>query len=120
MKLNKYFDSREFICPCGCREAAMSSKLIDMLTNARIRAGIPFAITSGYRCPKRNEKVGGVANSSHVLGDAVDIACTSGPDRLKIVSALMKAGFVRIGIASNFIHADVDGSKPASIWHYAK
>lgn len=30
-------------------------------------------ISSGYRSPKTNEKVGGVPNSQHVLGQAADI-----------------------------------------------
>jgi len=31
-------------------------------------------ITSGYRCPELNKKVGGVANSQHIVGEAADIA----------------------------------------------
>lgn len=33
----------------------------------------PIRVTSGYRCPLLNEKVGGVANSQHMLGEAADI-----------------------------------------------
>ncbi len=32
-----------------------------------------FAISSWYRCPKLNSAVGGVANSEHTLGSAVDL-----------------------------------------------
>lgn len=32
----------------------------------------PMVITSGYRCPQVNKLVGGVANSQHTKGQAVD------------------------------------------------
>lgn len=33
----------------------------------------PVVITSGYRCPELNKKVGGKANSQHLTGQAADI-----------------------------------------------
>ncbi|MBQ8225577.1 MAG: peptidase M15 [Bacteroides sp.] len=36
-------------------------------------AGRPIIITSGYRCPALNIKVGGVYASQHTLGEAADI-----------------------------------------------
>lgn len=36
-------------------------------------AGQPIIITSGYRCPALNIKVGGVYASQHTLGEAADI-----------------------------------------------
>ena len=35
--------------------------------------GAPIIVTSGYRCPALNTAVGGVANSHHIVGCAVDI-----------------------------------------------
>ena len=35
--------------------------------------GKPIVITSGYRCEKLNKAVGGVSNSQHCKGQAVDI-----------------------------------------------
>lgn len=40
-------------------------------------------ITSGIRCPKVNEEVGGIKTSYHLHGLALDIASTAGPDVLK-------------------------------------
>lgn len=37
----------------------------------------PIKIGSGYRCPRLNATVGGVGNSQHMLGQAVDI-CIDG------------------------------------------
>lgn len=39
--------------------------------------GSPISITSGYRCSKLNEAVGGVKNSWHTKGNAADIHITN-------------------------------------------
>lgn len=38
----------------------------------RDKLGKPMIITSGYRCQALNKKVGGVSNSQHTKGQAVD------------------------------------------------
>lgn len=43
---------------------------------------------------------------AHTLGRAVDIRCNTDGNRFRIIQALMKAGFRRIGIAKTYIHAD--------------
>jgi uncharacterized protein YcbK (DUF882 family) len=35
--------------------------------------GKPMIVTSGYRCPTHNERVGGVSGSLHTLGRATDV-----------------------------------------------
>jgi len=35
--------------------------------------GRPVIVSSGYRCKKLNDKVGGVKNSAHLTGCAADI-----------------------------------------------
>lgn len=60
-------------------------KLSEVLTNidhvarfleyARQMLKKPIVITSGYRCPELNKLVGGVFNSAHMDGLAVDISC---------------------------------------------
>lgn len=116
----KYFEQPEFYCKCNkCAGGGVSSELISMLDKARGIAGVPFRVTSGYRCEDHNRRVGGVGTSSHTLGLAVDIACGRSDSRWKIVDALIEAGFSRIGIASGFIHVDVDPKKPAEVmWVY--
>lgn len=115
----KYFDHTEFDCPTKKGTGKLMEKnFLDMIDNAREIAGIPFYINSGYRTPEHNRAIGGSENSSHMKFCASDIHCGNGSDRLKIVHALIKAGFRRIGIANTFIHADTDNSKPHSIWLY--
>jgi uncharacterized protein YcbK (DUF882 family) len=115
----KYFTLNEFDCPSHQGSGVnMDGDFIAKLEQAREIAGIPFKINSGYRTKERNEQVGGVSNSSHLIGVAADIAVGSGHDRYVILSALIKAGFRRIGVAKTFIHCDTDDSKPNSVWTY--
>ena len=48
-------------------------RLTKWLEVLRMRAGTPIRINSGYRSPQLNKKIGGVANSNHLTGCAVDI-----------------------------------------------
>tara|TARA_R110000796_G_C14237738_1_gene396851 strand:- start:112 stop:423 length:312 start_codon:yes stop_codon:yes gene_type:complete len=96
----------------------MDKQFLTKLESAREIAGIPFKITSGYRTADHNTKVGGVPNSSHLIGVAADIAVQSGNERYIILNALIKAGFKRIGVAKGFIHCDTDESKSNSVWTY--
>jgi len=112
-----WFQPREFACNC-CGVVKIDKTFLMKLDEARTIAGVPFIITSGYRCPKHNAEVGGVKNSAHMAGLAADIACPDSTTRLHILRGLIKAGFRRIGIGENFIHADIDKSKPNRIWHY--
>lgn len=113
-----YFNDNEFTCPC-CGENETDVELIHMLNNARERAGVPFRITSGYRCESKNKKVGGVDDSAHVRGLAADIYTADSRERFIIIRALLDAGFERVGVSENFIHADIDTSKKQGIiWVY--
>lgn len=98
----------------------MQPSFLRMLNHARQIAGIPFKINSGFRSEEHNEKVGGSENSSHLRGYAADIHAISSTYRYEILSALLQAGFTRIGIANTFIHVDNDPIKTQKvIWTYA-
>lgn len=47
-------------------------QLATLLEKVRAAVGVPLVITSGYRSASENEAVGGVSNSQHMLGAAVD------------------------------------------------
>ena len=114
-----YFDIQEFDDPTLPNSGVnMDTTFLQMLDDARRTAGIPFTINSGYRSAQRNKLVGGVPNSSHLLGKAADIKVGSGSERYIILNALIKAGFRRLGVAKTFIHCDNDESKPNSVWTY--
>lgn len=120
----KYFKEEEFHCKCGkCagkeEDQKVSDRLISLLDSARYFADIPFVINSGYRCPDHNKAVGGVPSSAHTKGEACDIKATSSKNMYIILAACLAVGFKRIGIAKNFIHVDVDTTKPQSVvWTY--
>lgn len=124
MVLN-YFNFHEFDSPDEIgsgmpidKGGKMNKEFLFKLDEARMLAGTPFKITSGYRTERHNKKVGGVKGSSHTKGCAVDIAVNSGLQRSAIVCALAKVGFTRIGIAKTFVHVDLDKEKQNSIWLY--
>jgi hypothetical protein len=50
-------------------------------------------VTSTYRSPERNRRVGGVANSYHLSGRAIDIARRAGVRHSEIEAAYRSAGY---------------------------
>lgn len=48
-------------------------RLINVLNKLRESWGKPIYVTSGYRCPELNKKVGGANTSAHLTGNAVDL-----------------------------------------------
>lgn len=52
--------------------------------------GKPIVITSGFRCPELNKRIGGIANSWHTQGNAADIHVASLAEATKIFSNLQK------------------------------
>lgn len=119
----RHFRVSEFACKCGqCGPKGgadrMSSELLERLEEARELAGIPFVISSGFRCPAHNKAVGGVPDSAHARGHAVDIRCVDSHSRFVIVQALLDAGFRRIELAPTWIHVDCDPDKPQDVAFY--
>ena len=97
----------------------MDVDFVNRLEAARVIAGTAFKITSGYRCPINNRRVGGVSTSAHLVGKAADISANGSVERFAIIRALIAAGFVRIGVSKSYIHADTDETKPAGVlWDY--
>lgn len=112
VKQYKYFSATEV--------AGLPHEFVLKLDKARGYAGIPFAFNSTVRTVAQNKAVGGVANSSHIAGLAVDIRCRNSSERKKIMDALNKAGIgSRIGIGNSFVHVDVDLTKTQEVyWLY--
>ena len=47
--------------------------LAEMLERIRSAVNVPITVTSGYRCQRLNQAVGGVTSSDHTQGHAADI-----------------------------------------------
>jgi len=53
-----------------------------VLEPLRLEINKPIVLSSGYRCPELNKAIGGVENSQHMLGQAVDFT-TNDMDELQ-------------------------------------
>ena len=114
----KHFKREEFCCKCGCGLCNPHPQLVRALDLARNKAMVPFKISSGCRCEKHNEAVGGTKSSSHITGYAVDLSYESGRIGIALLKALTPF-FDRIGIGNGFIHIDIDPNKPSpTLWTY--
>lgn len=108
VKKYKYFSPKEIV--------GLKPELVEMLDKARGLAGIPFVINSGYRTKEHNSEIGGVENSSHLSGLAVDLRARNSVEHFKITKALMDVGFTRISRKyPNHIHVDCDKTKPQGV-----
>tara|TARA_R110000737_G_scaffold52175_1_gene73601 strand:+ start:39 stop:362 length:324 start_codon:yes stop_codon:yes gene_type:complete len=99
-------------------EKGMDVNFLAKLDEAREYAGIPFIINSAYRSPTHPESIKN-PTSSHIKGLAVDIRAIDSSTRGAVLEALRSVGFNRIGIASTFIHVDLDVEKSQNVtWTY--
>lgn len=100
MNLTKHFTLEEFLYSDtakknGIRNVPNEAEIDWMLYGAihvleylRAKLNRAVVITSGFRNHELNKLVGGVPNSQHCLGQAVDIRAT--PDEQKIISDILR------------------------------
>lgn len=74
----RYFRREEFRCKCGGRycdgyPAEMQRAVVEIADAARAHFGRPGHVVSGLRCQRWNEHEGGVSNSQHMYGEAIDL-----------------------------------------------
>lgn len=121
----KHFLLSEFACrgtDCCGGANLIDEHLVDMLDALREECGFPFPVTSGYRCPKHNQRVSSTGlDGPHTTGKAADI----GVDRTKAVHVLqvaLRMGFKGIGVnqkgSGRFVHLDVVERPDRTIWTY--
>ena len=67
-------------------------------------------ITSAYRTPAYNKRVGGAKRSQHVQGRAIDVGL-SGERAYALIDAASKNGFVGFGFYNSFIHIDTGSGR---------
>lgn len=67
----------------------LCSLVINLLDPIRERFATPMIITSGYRCERVNKLVGGVDNSQHMKGEAVDF-CFAGFSKKEMTAAFFE------------------------------
>lgn len=87
--MNNYFELNEFLYS----DTALKNKIpnlpsfqivenikmmIPLLNGLREIWGSSIIVSSGYRCPELNKKVGGSSTSAHLMGFAVDLVPSNG------------------------------------------
>lgn len=107
-----YFDKAEFKCKCGkCGgfPEDPKEKLIRAADKTRNHFNNPITVSSGVRCATHNAKVGGVPNSRHLSGKAMDF-CVSGMSAELVLSYVQKLPEIRYAYAidSSFVHMDIE------------
>ena len=80
--------------PNGVQRAALTALVTNNLDPLREAYGKPIVVTSGFRCPRLNRAVGGVAKSQHMKGEAADIRTLSDrpSDNKKLFDLIIKLG----------------------------
>lgn len=108
----KYFDRSEFACKCGkyCNgfPYEMNMKLVKVADRVRSHFGAPIIVSSGVRCKTHNANVGGVSNSRHLYGNAMDF-CVSGRSASSVLAYVQAQPEINYSYAidSNYVHMDV-------------
>jgi len=111
IRLNQYFNLKEFECPC-CHRVMLSEILLEKLFRLRFKLGKPVLINSGFRCEAYNYKVKGSKGSYHMLGLAADI-CVPETILSDLYQVVLQLNFTGIGFyeKKNFLHLDVRPGK---------
>lgn len=120
MKLSEHFDLAEF----ACRDGSVTPddvvvRLVGLalqLEQLRSYLARPIVITSGYRSPAYNARVGGAPRSQHVLGNAADIRVhgVEPEDVAEAIESLIRAGRMTeggVGLYRSWVHYDTRGKR---------
>jgi zinc D-Ala-D-Ala carboxypeptidase len=102
MKITEHFTLEEFTRSTTANRLKIDNSVpADLMPNIQLTAiklelvrkvlGKPIIITSGYRCPALNARVGGAATSAHTKGLAVDFKSSFGTPK-EICQRLLDAG----------------------------
>ena len=120
-KLSENFNSLEFDCHGSgcCSETIINPKLVEYVQKIRDHFGKSITVTSGYRCPVHNKRIGGATGSRHSKGDAADIVVAGVAPR-EVAKYAESIGIKGIGLYEtnadgHFTHVDTRDVK--SFWY---
>jgi uncharacterized protein YcbK (DUF882 family) len=113
----KYFKPEEFTMAGKVVFDQMDAGFLAKLDACREAAGVGFTITSSYRSPEHNRRVGGSPRSMHLKGRAVDIRVSDGAMRWAVIKAAIGLGLT-VGVMRDALHLD-DREGPI-VFHYYK
>lgn len=109
----KYFDKEEFKCKCKGKYCTGYPKepqrlLVEACDDVREYFNAPMTVSSGLRCTIHNANEGGVSNSRHLTGRAVDF-CIRGKTANQILAYVRTLPNIRYcyAINSSYVHMDI-------------
>lgn len=109
----KHFKRKEFKCKCGniyCNgyPAEPQEKLVKVADRVREHFNASATVSSGLRCKQHNANVGGVSNSRHLSGKAMDF-CIAGKTAAQVLAYVQKQPEIRYSYAidNRFVHMDI-------------
>lgn len=108
-----WFERGEFGCKCGgwCDgfPAEPAEKLVRTADRIRSFFGSAAVVSSGVRCARHNANVGGVTNSRHLTGKAMDFRIVGKP-AAQVLSYVNQQPEIRYAYAidENYVHMDVE------------
>lgn len=110
----KYFGRAEFQCNCNGKycdgfPTEPHPLLVKVADRVREHFGAAALISSGVRCEQHNANVGGVSNSRHLYGKAMDF-CIVGRSASEVLSFVQAQPEIRYAydIDGTYIHMDVE------------
>lgn len=107
-KVTENFRFSEIACEDRTDVILYSKRHMDLVQAIRDIVG-PLSISSAFRTPEHNKVVGGVVDSQHQFGIAVDMKLPNGYtiDEFKEVVLSVTGSQVGIGLYKSFIHMDL-------------
>ena len=106
-QITEHFKLKEFACK-NSEAVIISENLCFVLEAIRAHFGKPVVVSSGYRTPEYNTKVGGAVKSQHTLGMAADIHISGvKPADVAAYARVLMPNYGGIGIYSTFTHIDI-------------
>ena len=110
----RYWNREEFRCRCGGKycdgfPAEPERTLVELVDDLRAAAGKPGHASSGLPCPVWNQIQGGVANSRHLTGKALDFSLEgmSGNQLLALARKDSRTRYAYV-IDGGWVHVDVE------------
>lgn len=114
--VSAHFKIKEFAQKDGrCDKVLIDSELIEVLEDVRVHFNAPVIITSGYRTPEYNAKIGGAKNSQHTKGAAADIRVKGVPAD-QVQQYLKRKYRDKYGIGSYWTFTHIDTREKKARW----
>ena len=123
--ITEHLSKDEVACKGGCGYDDLKLKIAQIFERIRARCSdyagydVPLFVNSGCRCKSHNKAVGGVDDSCHPKGEALD---TRNPKTKDVPREIFRqicdeevADEGGVGIYNNFVHIDCRGHRAR--WH---